>query len=409
MKRHLKAPRRVHRYHGRTIVFLLLASAHAVATPTAERFHAPPSLGDAFQAWTFHSLARMDAHSLGDFHPLQADVAWRSEYLKDPGSIYSDLHPHLFSRIAGEPPRPDVFPADVSSGRKIAWDLGFDKALIGYQVLPGYPQRLPVTAHHPLVSASLEKAGVRRRYFDLAYKLSGTELSMITAEMAVALEVLRHWVDTTPVDDRGMLGVNAHALGRFEAADNLADIPDADLAYLADVLRLELSLWNAGRANAEGSNAVPQRELPTPLRIARVAAAYRTSQPPLYTACLADGQRDPATSGDNPEDLSRPICFTDATDRAVYRWYRAARAHQLAQAPEAFSRFDVAARLIDTFADVRPAWAGAYTNQALDWSNHVEVVEAQMALAGDASGSHDITFYRLVERANLLICRRSLP
>lgn len=386
-------------------MLMLCMHAHAV---TDNRFHRAPPLGDAYKAWTLRSLGMLDAQSLGDFHPLQADVSWRLEYLENPSSIYSDLHPRLFAALSGEMPRPDVYPGSPSDGRVVAWDLGFDKALIGFQALPEYPQKMPVGGHHPLVAASMEKAGVRRLYFDLGYRLAGEKLRAIGAEIAVALEILRDWVNVTPVEDQGILGVDPYVLGRFEVANKLSDLPDSDLAYLADVLRSELSIWRAGRANSVRADGTPQRELPTPLRIGRVAAAYRTSQAPLYTACLADGQRDPAEAGDVPEDLSRPICFTDATDRATYRWYRATRQHELSQQPDAFPNFSDAARLIDHFGDIRPAWAGAYNNNALDWSNHAEIVEAQMALTGEASATYDMTFYRLVERANLLICRRAL-
>jgi hypothetical protein len=384
---------------GALVLFLMPLTA--AATPTGARYHRPPPLGDDYLAWTQRSIARLHAQDLGDFSPFKTDADWVNEYLADPGSVYSDLHPRLFSQGREGLEQPGEFPESKRTGRIIAWDLGLDKALPGFQVLSNYPG--PTRGDMRFgVAANMEKADVLPRYFNKAYELSNSKLFALNAELAVAVQILHEWVEATPWADRLNLGIEEDVLVRFEAAQSLDDLGDHDLTYLADLLRSELSTWRAG-----GMNSLEHREIRTPLRIARVAAAYRATLPG-YTGCNADGSKN-ARAGDHPEDLAHPLCFSDATDRAVYRWYRATRDYQLGQMPEAFDNFDKIVRLIDVFGDVRPAWAGAYTGKALDWSNHAEVVEAQMALSLDYTSSSEISFYRLVERANLLICRRSTP
>lgn len=408
--------------------------AHGLFASGTGRLHKPPLLGDHFRTWTYQSISRMHPHDLGDFQPFRPDSEWTHEYLHEPASIYSDLQQRLFtddppgSIPIGTPTGP--FPDDTRTARIIAWDLGLDKALPGYQVMPYFPRAYPGDLQTN-VQANLRKAGVAKSVFLKAQALSGPRLSTLGAELAVAVQILSDWValgneaavaaaaaaqdvarGIGPTDaaiaaraeaDEAALGVREDVLSRFDQAMSLADMNDQDLAYLADILRVELSVWRAGRYNRSH-----QRAIPTPLRVARVAAAFRAGQSD-YNACRADGARDVTHAGNRPETLARPICFTDATDRAVYRWYRARRADELAQSADAFADFASAARLIDNFGEVRPAWAGAYTNRALDWSNHVEVIEAQIAASFSSSDTDDIGFFRLNERANLLICRRSTP
>lgn len=380
------------------VLACLAASPGSAATPTGARFHRPPPPGNEYAAWTMRSLALMNAYDLGDVSPFHPDAEWTREYLADPSSIYSDLHPRLFSGNRAESADATAFPDSKRTARAIAWDLGLDKALPGYQTLPDYPGPTPGNLTLA-VAANLDKSGVAPIYYEKAYALGGNDLFTLNAEFAVALQTLHDWVEATPWADREAFGVDEDALRRVMSARSLDDVSDHDLVYLADILRAELSARSTGDAAAGA-----RRALPAPLRIARVAAAYRASNAG-YAACHSDGSRKD-TAGSLPEDLARPICFSDATDRAVYRWYRSMRRHQLAQPPEAFhGDFGQVARLIDHFADVRPAWAGAYTNEALDWSNHAEVVEAQLALDSPVPRDADTGFYRLVERTNLLICR----
>jgi hypothetical protein len=365
--------------------------------------HRPPPTGNRYLDWTLSSMQMMHPHDLGDFTPFTDDGAWAAHYLGDPASIYSGLHRRLFSGDGKTAVHRPAFPLSMQTGRMIAWDLGFDKALPGYQVIPDYPSRTRADMQ-VLIAANVQKADVLPLYYNKAYALVGDQLSTLNAEVAVAAQILHEWVEGSAWSTRKAMGIDEDVLRHYVQAGSLDDLTDYDLTYLADVLRSELSAWRGGRATSEG-----QREMPTPLRIARVAAAYRTSNDPFYDACNDDGTRNPAKAGNDPEVASPVICFTDATDRAVYRWYRAERARQLAQEPAAFTHFDQVARWIDHFGDIRPLWAGAYRNKALDWSNHAEVVEAQMVATGHPDEADETSFLRLVERANLLICRSSVP
>lgn len=429
--RHVNRPRFLARAISLVFPFLFVSLP---AIGETGRLHKPPLLGDHYRTWTFQSMSRMNPHDLGDFYPFRPDAEWVAEYASDQGSIYSDLQQRLFSVDVVTPiatgPQLGSSPNDPRSARIIAWDLGLDKALPGYQVMPYYPRAYPGDLQTQ-VQANLRKAGVSKAIFLKVQALTGPNLSSLGAEMAVAAQILDDWVSIAAEAatkaaladqeasrsaelhavalaagaeaDEAALGVRGDVLERLHAATYLSDLTDQDLAYLADILRAELSVWRAGRYNRSH-----QRAIPTPLRIARVAAAHRASQPG-YDACLADGSRNPARAGNDPESMAQPICFTDATDRAVYRWYRAQRRVQLAQPTESFPDFGLAARLIESFGDIRPAWAGAYTARALDWSNHAEVVEAQIASSFSSSDTDDIGILRLNERANSLICKEATP
>ncbi|KAF1008188.1 MAG: hypothetical protein GAK28_01167 [Luteibacter sp.] len=347
-------------------------------------------------------MAMLSRADLGSVWPFQHDSVWVEEYLDSPGSIYSDLHVGMFMWQRGDGPRGEaVFPEKTSQkARAIAWDLGLTKALPGWQALTDASASV-YTYYAPYLGANLSKAGVLPTYYEKAYELYGNEVYAITAELAVALQILHEWVEAVPPQDRIEQGIYADVLTRFESATSMDQILEADLTYLADILRGELSLWRGGGLNTFGI-----REIPTPLRIARVAAAFATSQGG-FRACKADGSHDPQYAGAIPEQTQTPICPTDATDRAVYRWYRALREKQLHRPASEIDDMARAARLVDAFADIKPAWAGAFSGKALDWSNHAEIIEAQVAVAGDPARDTELDFYRLVERANLIICRSS--
>jgi hypothetical protein len=69
--------------------------------------------------------------------------------------------------------------------------------------------------------------------------------------------------------------------------------------------------------------------LPVPLRIARMAAAYRDQQPFDVDPCLSVRDHNPATAGKGRGD-PLPLCFNDATDRAVYPWFVAELRREMA-------------------------------------------------------------------------------
>lgn len=374
---------------------ITLTLGQAMATPAT---FSPP-LGDKYREWVLRSMSALSPGDLASIYPFQPDGAWVEEYLQAPSSIYSELHPRLFTwNMQDDDSMPGIPMATSRTAKAIAWDLGLTKAIPGRGGQLDHPH-FDVMEYNAQVRVNLGKAGVLARYFQKAYELGGNDLYTLNAEMAVAVQILHEWVEATPSEERLELGVYEDVLQRFESATLLSDIPDADLGYLADILRSELSTWHAGSANVYGV-----RELRTPLRIARVAAAYEGTQPTLRV-CDDALVHIPGRASLVPEDTSGEICGTDATDRAVYRRYRALRAHQIGATAGSFSNMERAGRLVDAFADIKPAWAGAFNAKALDWSNHAEVLEVQIAVEGDPQRDTDMDFYRLVERANMLVCR----
>jgi hypothetical protein len=369
-----------------------------------------PGLGDAYLAWTMHRMDSMQSED--DF---LSDEALASQLLASPASIYSELSPaptlgqdtqrqrDAWWRLKWEMRRKRDAEAlsDPELARELAWDLGFTKARPGWYGLPTVHVR---TQGDLFIyqAVNLEKAGTTKGFIDKGLQLSDPNgsLTALGAELAVSVEILREWAAKTPQAQYHRLGIDIEVVQRFMAASSLADLTDGDLAYLASILRSELSTWRAGRQSRRSL-----RELPTPLRLARAAMVHWQQSAPVPPACLATDGVDMAHATDVPEDLSSAICTPDAIDRGVYRRYLALRKFQLGQLPAQFTDYTQAERLIRAFGHIRPAWAGFFRDDALAYSNHAEVVEAQMAVESESTPDNDIRFWRLVERANLLVCR----
>jgi len=210
------------------------------------------------------------------------------------------------------------------------------------------------------------------------------------------LQVLDEWVRTSSSEERELLGIREDVLRRAEVAKSLDALSEEDVAYLADILRSELSQFRAGGANIHGI-----RSLSTPLRIARVAAAYRDgARYPEGRPCFDDGTVNHQYAGRDPTSETRPICTMEATDRVVYERYLAERKRQLSSIEP---RNPSQQRLAKFFETIRPAWAGAYPDEALRKANNVEVVESQLALLNGSWQQDEVRFMQLVERANLVV------
>ncbi|MGA7439206.1 MAG: hypothetical protein WBW32_13880 [Luteibacter sp.] len=374
------------------------------------RHYLSPPAGDAYLAWTLERMQTMASDD--DFDP---DEVLAAKYLKDPSSIYSDLAPSFYVtpsskqhsawlRMKREVDRrhPFSFQDEDNLLRAMAWDLGFTKALAGYQVFPG--PRAATPGHIDMGNAvNLAKSGVDLSVWQRATNLAdpGGSLTTLGAEYAVAMQIVMAWIDSEPNKERfARLGMDPGIVKRFSQAHSLADIPDRDLAYLAAVLGSELSTWRAGRTNRFGV-----RELPTPLRIARATMVHWEQSSPAQSACAVGGAGIAPGAAQQAHDLRRPICTTEATDRAVYARYRKLREYQTHLTSDAFADPEQAERLIRFLGPVRPAWASIFREEALDFANHAEVVEAQMAAEAFPEEEDDVRYWRLMERANLLICK----
>jgi hypothetical protein len=399
-----------HRFRGAWLLCMACLALPLPSTAQQVSTYAVPPLGDSYLAWTLHRMDTMVSED--DF---VSDESLATGFLRDPTSIYSELA----TVLPGVTPTPRAWESwkylrgdilrkrretaidDAELRKELAWDLGFTKARPGKHVLPD--PTIPTPSHIYLdTAANVHKSGVPVDFLVRGMNLAdhNGNLTTLGVELAASVQILREWAAAAPPGERRRLGIDIAVASRFAAATNLSDLSDSDLAYLAGILRSELSTWRAGRRTRTGD-----RELPTPFRLARAAMSHWTQSAPATLPCDAGGGAFNGHAGTVAEDLARPICTIDATDRAVYRRYRALREQQLHLPLASFHDPEQAERLIRIFGPIRPAWAGFFRTEALDYSSHAEVVEAQMAVEADDSPDSDVRFWRLVERANVLVCR----
>lgn len=206
----------------------------------------------------------------------------------------------------------DTLPASMSEAdalETLRIDLGATRARPGVDVepSPGFRDRF--------ASASATKADVDADIFWHALDLMGYHHSARAAGYAVALQILRRQVETTPVERRAASGIDESVLRRFMLARNASDLRPDDVTYLGVILRFHVSHGMSGEFSRAGKRLIPAR-----YRIARVAAAYRDLEgyiaPP---PCRPDGS--PASNQLSNDDTTS-LCFVAAHDRAVYQWYQ---------------------------------------------------------------------------------------
>jgi hypothetical protein len=293
--------------------------AHPVATAsTALVGEAPPS-GDIVGTWMEE---RVRARGLRG--ALRRDDELVAALLLEPSSPYSMPRVpagSIFSgkawRFALQRMRDTGMPFTASQARRaVAWDLGLTHALPGLSAGDE-----PVAfAGNPLVQAHLIKSGVSVDIFQQAGRLLGAEHYAIAAYYAAAVQALRERLAALPADRRRASGLRGGVLLRFLLADNVAALSGSDWAYLSRLLDSETSTWRAGRVTPYG-----HRGLPAPLRVARVAAAYRQALPYAGSPpCQANGLV-------NTDAAADALCLNHANDRAVHAWYRRVLATQMAQ------------------------------------------------------------------------------
>jgi hypothetical protein len=192
----------------------------------------------------------------------------------------------------------------------LQWDLGYTKA---------QPEtlRLPVLSDaygSTFAQLGATKAGVEADIFHQALSVFGNRHSTFAAKYAVAAQILRERVAATAEDDREMLNVEPDVLARFMALPPDGRLEPYDAQYLRDLLDAEMNRHTVARETFRGT-----REIGTPFRIARVAAAYRDNQSYVAPPCTDDFRyREHVASLDPTQG---PLCFVDASDRAVYAWY----------------------------------------------------------------------------------------
>jgi hypothetical protein len=283
-----------------------------------------------------------------------------------------------------KPGRPLYWPEAWSI---LQWDLGYTKA-------SPTDLRLPFLSDaygSGFAELSAVKAGVQADIFHQALSIFGEKHSTFAAKYAVAAQILRERVAKTPEADREMHDVDPSVLDRFMALPPGGTLDAYDAQYLRDVLDSEMNRHTVARDTFRGT-----REIGTPFRIARVAAAYRDNQSYVAPPCTDDFRFREGVASLDPRQ--GPMCFVDASDRAVYAWYNEAFRRQAGlvreNQPEKSALGNVLALLVP-FGAVLDMLAAA---------EFIETLAAEdLAASGDLEEEEALAYE---DRAAGLSCRR---
>lgn len=375
---------------------LWLAATLAVAGQAQADVTVGPPAGDILSAWV---KARLAENPLGDY--LVSDSLVTGDMVARPASIYSRLRstPFAFRSDVWQRTLSDLAvegtPLSLSQATEaLAWDLGMTN---GY---PGKGQAADIPdLGAPFAGTQMAKAGVSEDVARKSLALAGPGAYAVAANYAVAVQIL---VEKLSCYDPGLweaLGLRSDVLGRFMLATSLADLSDYDLVYLVRLLQAAQSTWNAGELTPMG-----RRTLPTALRIARLAAAYRdmqgyTQDPP----CTADGHARAGVAGVDPKDHGKPLCLVAANDRAVLGWYLSVLDTQVDPAQSNF--VTAPARSMSRFlSPMRPLWLGILDKSLRAYGSHVEVVESLVADDIVDTEQSSEASNRYAERRALFLC-----
>lgn len=279
------------------------------------------------------------------------------------------------------------------------WDLGFTKAHL-WSDLHSYPVELRAYAGFTHIT----KAGVEADIYRQTLRFIGNDYPAIAANYAVAAQRLRAKLASTPRQKWAERGLRHDVIDRFVHANDVSGLQDFDLHYLIQFLDGAMASWNAGDSNVYGV-----RELPVPFQLARMAAAYRENLPFENEPCLPDGTYDPDYAGMGGVDR-RPLCFVDATDRAVHAWYAATLHAELAIiAPVPRGGASAAERMARPLRKSGQGWIGIARGNAMTMVSRKEVVDAKAV--EKLLGAGEIPYRDAVDasrRALRLTCKEEL-
>jgi hypothetical protein len=271
--------------------------------------------------------------------------------------------------------------------RMLQWDLGFTKAR---------PEdvRLPHTTDDwgsEQAALNAIKAGVEADIFRQSIALFGNAHSTFAAKYAVAAQILRERIAATPEDKREVRNVEPEVLARFMTLPEGSPLDAYDAQYLGALLESEINRHTVARSSFRGI-----REIATPFRIARVAAAYRDNQSYVAPPCTDDFRYREGVASLDPR--RGPVCFVDANDRAVYAWYNEAFRRQAGLVRESQAETSPLAKvlaLLVPFGVMLDVLAAVEFTEAL--------VTEDLAVSGEVAEEEAVA---AEERAGGLMCRR---
>jgi len=301
-----------------------------------------------------------------------------AEFLENPASHYSELKaypaitnarwwPGYAERVAT-----GYHHRNQAALAMLQRQLGLTKAHPGRDVRePGAEDTLNYRTRG--AAANAIKAGVDPDIFLKAWDMNGVYPS-VAAGYAVALQIVRDRSASVPVSQHGRQALKPEVVTRYLSTRSPERLDEQDLRYLTQVLRAAL------HSPPDPDRRHRRRHLPAAFRVARVAAAYQDAAGYVSNAiCVRDRKAPGMPDGVDATIDHRPLCFTDATDRAVHAWYRRQLRRELSAAYLHRDHHNGFAELVH--------WAGAVM-VALDVGAFVEVVEA--AVADEAIASADL-------------------
>lgn len=350
---------------GACLSLAILASSTALAQRVG------PPMGEIYQAWVTERLSKAPSYDV-----LSSDDLMISGFVNDVISPYAPLRSTPF-RFAGrvwtsvlQKMLSRGYPMTLTEATEaLAYDVGMTR---GYAGLSDPLVPLP-SLEKPWAAEQIVKAGVSVDIARKALELAGEGAYAVAANYAVAMQVLVEKMACFTPERWDEIGLRSDVAARFMNAARLAEIDDFDLVYLSRLLQGELSSWRPGGLNIYG-----RRQLPTVLRIARVAAAYRDLQGYSHEPCTESGVAKAGVAATSPLENARTMCFVDATDRAVYAWYLKTIDAQMDP-----TRSNFITRQGDGMTlflhRVRPMWQGAFSNDVLRAGVSVELAESLVA------------------------------
>jgi hypothetical protein len=347
---------------------LVVLAANVSATPVHASQHSVDVMSALIQEYSREGTS-------AEYLAQSDDQSYERYVLNRPGFPYADViqvplpEPDAPTRRAIASVSTSDYPVNHRDLHDMkVWDLGYTKARVGREI-----SRLPADLRAIPGASSLVKAGVDPDIYAQAIYLGGVDYPIIAANYALAAQILRTKLAATPRNLWAQHGLRPDVLDRFLHSPTGTSMYDYDFYYLIHILDGAMSTWSAGSLSTYGL-----RELPTTFRVARMAAAYRDRMPYAHEPCHDDRTYDPRYAGMGGID-KRPLCFDDATDRAVHVWYASQFRAELSSIHVPRTGATNAERMATPLNTSRQGWIGIRRNGLIEDVTRLEVVEAKIA------------------------------